>query len=111
MATDALEMLAVLTFLHLLGDYPLQADFMAKAKNRAMPIPEVPAALLLVSHAAIHAGLVWLFTGSVVCGLFELAAHTVTDDLKCHKKITFGADQLLHFFCKVGYVIFLGVSA
>lgn len=96
---------------HLLADYPLQGDFMAKAKNRTAPLPGVPWQTILVSHAAIHAGFVWLLTGSPLFAAIELVAHTVIDDLKCRSKITFNADQILHLLCKAGYAIAITYGA
>lgn len=89
---------------HLLADYPLQGDFMAKAKNRTAPFPGVPWQTVLLSHAAIHAGVVWMLTGSAVCGAIELLLHAWIDDAKCRGRISFNADQLLHLLCKAGYV-------
>lgn len=102
-------LLAVLVVAHLLADYPLQGDFMAKAKNCMPPFPGVPWFTVLLSHAAIHAGFVWLITGSSVCAGFELAAHTGIDWTKCRGRISFNVDQALHLLCKAGYVVFIGV--
>ncbi len=98
-----MNMLAALIFAHLLADYPLQGDFMAKAKNRLAPVPGAPWLLILVSHAAIHAGFVLLITGVWWFAAIELVLHTWIDDAKCSGKISFVTDQLLHVFCKVGY--------
>lgn len=90
---------------HVIADYPLQGDFLAKAKNRAMPIPGVPWRLALWSHALIHGGFVALLTNSVSLGVVETILHAWIDDLKCRGRITYGADQLLHVLCKVIYVL------
>lgn len=95
---------------HLLADYPLQGDFMAKAKNRMAAFPGVPWQTVLLSHAAIHAGVVWLLTGSAVCAAIELVLHAWIDDAKCRSKLTFNADQLLHVLCKAGYAIALAAQ-
>jgi hypothetical protein len=100
-----MTILVYLLLAHLLCDYALQGDFMAKAKNRYAPIPGVPAVTVLLSHAAIHAAAVYLITGSAVYAAFEFGAHAAIDDWKCSGGITFNADQLLHVLCKVGYVI------
>jgi hypothetical protein len=100
-----IRMLALLVVAHLLADYPLQGDFMAKAKNCTAPFPGVPWQTILLSHAAIHAGFVWLITGSVWCAAFELVAHTYIDHAKCKGYIGFNADQALHIACKVAYAI------
>ncbi len=105
------NLLVYLILAHLLADYALQGDFMAKAKNRYAPIPGVPAMTVLLSHAFIHAAFVHLITGSIYCAAFEAGAHAAIDDWKCQGGITFNADQLLHVLCKVGYVVAIGVSA
>jgi hypothetical protein len=106
-----LELVALLVLAHLLADYPLQGDFLAKAKNHTAPIPGVPAGLALLSHAGIHAGFVWLITGSALMGAIELVLHAAIDHLKCAGKITFTQDQWLHFACKCGYASTLTFGA
>lgn len=89
---------------HALADYPLQGDFLSKAKNRAAPITGVPWWQALGAHALIHGGFVALITNSVLLGIFEVVAHFVIDDLKCRGKLTFNQDQFLHIGCKVVWV-------
>jgi len=89
---------------HALCDYPLQGDFLSKAKNRLAPIPGVPWWQALGGHAAIHGGAVALVTGVWWLGLAEAAAHFVIDDLKCAGRISFNFDQTLHLFCKVAWL-------
>jgi hypothetical protein len=105
------HMLALLILAHLLGDYALQGDFMAKAKNHKAPIPGIPWQTILVSHAAMHSLAVYLITGSIVCAMFEQFAHTLTDYYKSDGKISFNADQAIHILCKIGYVVFLSLCA
>ena len=59
---DYAKMLALLLAAHALCDYPLQGDFLAKAKNPAQPIPGVPWWCAMAAHCAIHAGAVLLVT-------------------------------------------------
>ena len=101
---------ALLVFGHFLADYPFQPDFMAKAKNHVHPIPGVPWLTVLVSHAAIHAGVVLLITGSFVCALAELIGHAVIDYLKSDGRIGFNADQAAHVAMKAAYVAALFVA-
>lgn len=89
---------------HALADYPLQGDFLAKAKNRAAPIDGVPWGQALAAHALIHAGFVVAVTGSLWLGLAEFVAHAIIDDAKCRGRIGFNSDQLLHVMCKVAWV-------
>ena len=103
-----MSLFALLVLVHLLADYPLQGDFMAKAKNPSTPIPGVPWYTLMGSHAFIHAAFVHLLTGSAICGAVEAGAHFAIDYAKCRNLIGYNADQLLHIACKLGYVLFLG---
>lgn len=108
---------------HALADYPLQGDFIAKAKNHRSPIPGVPWMHGLLWHAVIHGGAVALATGSVALGCAEIAAHTAIDFAKSEglfyrrslapwypdnpSKAAFGfhVDQLLHVVCKVLWAV------
>lgn len=98
-----MEMLLLMLFWHALADYPLQGDFLAKAKNRSAPIPGVPWWQALTAHAAIHAGGVGIITGSAWLALAEFAAHFAIDDLKCRGRIGFNTDQALHVACKAAW--------
>lgn len=86
---------------HALCDYPLQGDFLAKGKNHKAPIPGVPFYHCLISHAAIHGGMVGVVTGSMWLGLSEFVVHTLTDFGKCEGWFGFDVDQLIHVSCKV----------
>lgn len=118
---------------HALADYPLQGDFLAKAKNHTSPIPGVPWYQALTAHALIQAGIVWVITGSSDLALLEFVCHWCIDRWKsgdplrpsfascrcdgimqdckrCRAARTytpersFDIDQLLHVVCKVGWV-------
>lgn len=99
-----LTVLALLLAGHAVADYPLQGDFLAKAKNRANPIPGVPWYHGLLPHAAIHGGAVGLVTGSLMLGVAEFLAHCVIDDTKCMGRISYNTDQALHVACKIVWV-------
>jgi hypothetical protein len=124
---------------HAVCDYPLQGDFLARAKNhraqqcscgktvvrlRKCPAefwacgPEVcsdghwhkgivvmPWWQALFAHAAIHAGMVLLITGSLWIALAELACHMVIDWLKCDGRIGFSTDQALHYAFKILWAV------
>ena len=90
---------------HALADYPLQGDFLAKAKNRTMPIPGVPWYQALGAHAAIHAVGVGILTGSTWLAMAEFTAHFLIDDAKCRGRIGFNTDQSLHVACKAAWAI------
>jgi hypothetical protein len=97
----ALPMMAVaLVAGHAVADYPLQGDFLARAKNRTAPIPGFPWWQALGAHAIIHGGFVALITGIWWLFFAEAAIHFVTDDLKCRGKIGLNTDQAIHIACK-----------
>lgn len=100
-----IELFATLVVGHTIADYPLQGDFLSKAKNRAMPIPGVPWWQALGAHAVMHGGMVWALTGSLFLGLLETILHGLIDDAKCAGRITFNQDQGLHIICKALWVI------
>lgn len=97
---------------HAIADYPLQGDFLARAKNRKSPIPGVPWWQALTAHAAIHGGAVWLITGRVEIAVAEIVAHGLIDSAKCEGRIGFNTDQALHVLCKAMWVglIALGIA-
>jgi hypothetical protein len=102
-----LDIFALLVFAHFLADYPLQSDFLAKGKNRTMPIPGIPFYHPLTAHAVIHGGFVGLITGTVWLGLAETVIHWITDDAKCRGKIGYNTDQAIHIGCKAAWVLIL----
>jgi hypothetical protein len=95
-----MDVFLMLVFAHILLDFPLQGDFMSKAKNRFNPIPGVPAAMILTMHAALHGIAVYAITGIPWFGLSEFYAHAMIDDLKCENRIGFKADQIAHLAMK-----------
>lgn len=99
------HMLFVLVVAHFLCDFPLQGDFLAKAKNPEAPLPGVPWQWAMLAHAAIHAGAVLAITGNLQMACMELCAHAAIDIEKCRGKLTFGGDQALHLACKLLYVL------
>ena len=95
---------------HALFDYPLQGDFLSKAKNRAAPIPGVPFWQALTAHAAIHGAFVALLTGLWPLFFVEGAIHWITDDAKCRGKLTFNQDQAIHVVCKLVWLVVWGLT-
>lgn len=102
------EILCLLIAGHALADYPLQGDFLAKAKNRKAPIPGVPWYQAMAAHSIIHGGLVGIITGSIYLGVAEIVAHWIIDDAKCLRWISFNQDQLMHLLCKVVWAFIAG---
>lgn len=98
--------------LHALADFGLQGPFLARAKHRRADLSEyfgeeVPPLVwvhVLTAHALMHAGGVWLVSGSVVLGAAELVLHWVIDLAKGEGKFGFQVDQALHIACKIAYV-------
>ncbi|WP_447724607.1 DUF3307 domain-containing protein [Sphingomonas koreensis] len=100
--TPELMLIALLTA-HALCDYPLQGDFLSKAKNRTAPVPGVPWWQPLGAHSLIHGGAVALITGIWWLAVAEAAIHWLTDDAKCRGRIGFNADQAIHVACKFAW--------
>lgn len=92
---------------HAVADYPLQGDFLSKAKNHRAPIPGIDWWIALLNHAVIHGGAVALITGSLVLGLIETVVHCAIDWLKCDGRTSFRTDQALHVVCKIVWVVVL----
>lgn len=89
-----------LLLLHWLMDYPLQGDFLSKAKEHG-PLRRYH----LFAHAGMHGcAVAWLLSNPFI-GLAEWFIHTITDELKVRKLISFQTDQLIHIMCKITWVI------
>ena len=87
---------------HFVCDYPLQGDWLSKAKNHKVDlVGERIWPMALVGHAAIHAAAVFAITGSMPLALAELAVHTITDYAKCDGRIGYNTDQSIHIISKV----------
>lgn len=99
--------LLLMLFAHFLADYPLQGEFLAKAKNRFDPIPGIPWWQAMTGHCGIHAGFVYLITGAWWLGLFEFIVHFLTDNSKCEGKIGYNTDQVIHIGCKFIWAFWL----
>lgn len=90
----------LLLFGHFLADFPLQNNYVAKMKNRELnPTSTWP--LVMFGHCMIHAGIVFIITGSLALGIFQLFTHFAIDTLRC--SCVFGEgdravwlDQFLH---------------
>lgn len=104
---ESVETLWWLLVAHALCDFPLQNDYLARAKSAWGGHAEWPFAL--AAHGLIQGGGVALVTGSIVLGLLELAAHVVIDHVKCAKRISYATDQALHVACKLVWLAFVGV--
>ncbi len=115
-ATDflsALSLLFALVIGHALADFPLQGDFLSHGKNRHLPPPKLadgkqppPStwAYLMSAHCLIHAGFVWIITGSALLAIAEFVIHFVIDFVKCEGRTSFAVDQWLHIITKAAFV-------
>lgn len=108
---DHVTLLLALVAAHALCDYPLQGDFIAKAKNFRAPIAGVPWYQAMAAHALIQAAAVTIITGSLFLGSLEFVLHfaidsaKIADDSPTHK--AYNIDQALHVVCKVFWVVLL----
>lgn len=100
-----LTLFARMMIAHAVADYPLQGDFLSRAKSRFNPLAGVPWYQALGAHALIQAGFVWALTGLWWLGLAEFVAHAFIDDRKCAGKLTFNQDQALHAACKAVWAL------
>jgi hypothetical protein len=114
--SSALALLLALCVGHAIADFPLQGEFLARGKNRHLDPPILASGdgspkriwiYCLTAHALIHAGVVWIVTGSIVFGLIELVVHWIIDALKAEGKFGFEVDQWIHVGTKVVYVVLI----
>ncbi len=89
-----------LLFCHFLADFPLQGDFMAKAKN-PLANPFSIWFFALFGHCIIHAGFIFLLTKRMELAGIQFITHFVVDYSKCVGAFgldarSFAVDQLLH---------------
>lgn len=92
---------------HALADFPLQGDYLARQKSRITASSRAEWMVALTAHCLIHAGGVWLVSGSLALGLTELTLHCLIDLGKGEGKYGLVTDQLLHVACKAAYVVLL----
>lgn len=108
------EIIIFLLMAHFLADFPLQGDFLSKAKNTMTPIRGIDPWYCLMGHALIHSGAVYLITGSLIFWFVELFSHILIDHAKNTQKISFQTDQILHLSIKLCFVLLIflyGVDA
>ena len=109
----AIPVFLALLITHALCAHPPQGQFLALHKNRRYrpQNTDLPANTLWVyclsAHSLIHAGGVWLVTGSYILAIVELVLHWLIDFLKEEKIINLHVDQLLHMICKISYILAL----
>lgn len=103
-------MLYMLAAGHAIVDFSLQNEFMAKFKNRHEKCPFIPGTIwpwILNAHVLPHGAAVMLVTGNFWLGILEYVVHTAIDYSKCNHRFGFHTDQILHYSCKVVYVLLI----
>lgn len=90
-------MILKLLFCHLIGDYVLQNDFIAKTKGNNW--------YHLVVHSLLYCLPLYVLFGLDLRMIFILFAHIITDMLKArYNKITYFQDQLMHYMFLMVYL-------
>jgi len=102
---------------HVLADFPLQGEYIARGKNGSQPLPATPWWYVLSVHAFLHAAFVfaavqvaWMLRVEVSLtpiwwlAALEFAHHWVVDNAKCHGRIGYLTDQGLHIAFKAIWV-------
>jgi len=93
-----LELIIKLVFCHLLGDYFLQIDFISQSKGKNL--------YHLFVHCALYCVPFYLWFGLDWQLLFIFMTHLTVDYLKAQKKaIRYAADQALHYFALLIYLL------
>jgi hypothetical protein len=100
-----IEILVALIFAHYILDYPLQGEFLSRAKNRHNPVEHVPWYQAMTAHTAMHGIAVGFITGVWLFAILEMAIHWWADDRKCQGELTFNQDQTIHIICKVAWAV------
>lgn len=90
--------LITLIFCHLIGDYVLQTDYIAKTKGTNWYHLIVHCMLYCLPFFVIY-GLTWQL-------LFIFVTHMIIDPIKArYNKINYITDQLLHYIVMLVYLI------
>lgn len=95
---DSIEKIYTLLTLHMLGDYVLQIDFLAKTKGTNW--------WHMLAHCLLYTGPFAVVFGFDWRVLWLLATHLVIDALKARwDKISYSQDQALHVIAMGVYFI------
>ena len=95
---------------HALADFPLQGDYLARVKQRRNASTTFEWLAALSAHSMIHAGAMWIVSGSIIVGLIELVLHWVIDLGKGEGLYGYATDQALHLSCKVVYAVMFAMG-
>ena len=97
-----MEIFAWLLIGHAIADYPLQSEWVARAKQPGFTFDgEAIWPSVLACHAGIHAGVVKLVTGSWLLAGLEFVAHAGIDYSRGRRFLSYNGDQAAHVGCKV----------
>jgi hypothetical protein len=102
-----LALFAAFLVIHVLADFPLQGDYLARQKSRKGADSRSEWVIALIAHCVIHAGGVWLVSGSLAFAAAELVLHSLIDLGKGEEKYSMATDQVLHLICKLAYALLL----
>jgi len=102
-----LALFAAFVVMHALADFPLQSEYLARQKSRKSASSRGDWLVALSAHCVIHAGGVWLVSGSLAVAAAEFILHGLIDIAKGEGKFSLVTDQLLHLGCKLAYVLVL----
>ena len=92
------ELLLKLVFCHLVGDYVLQSDFIAKTKGENW--------YHLIVHCVLYCLPFYVCFGIDWRLLIILATHLIIDSLKArYKKISYIQDQVIHYIAMLIYLV------
>jgi hypothetical protein len=89
--------LVKLVFAHLLGDYVLQNDFIAKTKANNY--------YHLFVHCVLYCFPFYVLMGFTWHLIPLLIIHIIVDYLKCKKVINYTIDQIIHYITLLLYII------
>lgn len=97
-----IEIFAWLLIGHAIADYPLQSEWVARAKQPGFTFDgEAIWPSVLACHAGIHAGAVKLVTGSWLLAGLEFVAHAGIDYSRGRGLLSYNGDQAAHVGCKI----------
>lgn len=93
-----IDLIIKLIFCHLLGDYPLQIDYIAQTKGKNW--------YHLLVHCSLYCLPFYWFFGLNWQLLVIFISHVIVDALKArYKKINYLTDQILHYAVMIVYLV------
>ena len=103
-AEHPLNLLILLLLGHFVADFPLQGDKMAVEKCPGKDVT-LNWRWWLSAHAGTHGFFVALLTGIPALGVAEMVCHFLIDFGKCRFGYKLIIDQILHWGCKLVWVL------